>query len=445
MLVNFRFNNFLSYNKLAEFSMVTGSAKKHPNHRLSFNDTSVLKFATLYGANASGKSNLIKAIKFSRDVILNGINKPVSSDKFCKIDSENQKKISEFEYEIVVADKVYAYGFAVNLFEKIIYKEWLYSLENNKEEYIFLKELENDKNKITINDEFLKLNDNDRLRLNIYLSDLINKPDSLIITALNKEKENFYNKEKRLSIINMIFNWFNNKLVVILPEETPENGISYLIKDKGIALANFLDAFGTGIKEICTMEVDEKELYKELPSTLVKRIIEDIRKEKPKNAHGLLRTPTNIYQLIKENENVKLEMVKFKHNHENVLYSLGEESDGTVRLVELYDILASDNEKIFVVDEIDRSLHPNLTFKFVEYFLEKKNKSQLIATTHEDRLLDLDMLRRDEIWFVEKNKEGESRLYSLEKYKERFDKDILKAYLDGRYGSVPKFKIFNRY
>lgn len=444
MLVNFRCNNFLSFNSLTEFSMVKGSARKHPNHKLQFKDVSVLKFAALYGANAAGKSSLVSAVGFSKNIILKGINKSGAAEKFCKIDPENKYKNSDFEYEIVIADKVYSYGFSVNLFEKVIDREWLYYLSDNEEEYIFTREFlgKEEINSIDINFKYLNLSKEDELRLNIYISDLKYNTDSLIITELNLNKKKF-EQGNRPSILNMLYLWFYHKLVVITPDDGPnEDGISYIRKDKGIALAKFLDAFGTGVKEICSKEVHEKDLYNELPPKLVKDILEDLRDEKS-NVNGLLRTSDNIYQLNKEGTDIKIDIVKFKHSHEEVLYSLGEESDGTVRLVELYDILASDNEKVYVVDEIDRSLHPNLTFKFIENFLNKEINSQLIVTTHEDRLLDLNMLRRDEIWFVDKQENGESELYSLEKFKERFDKDVLKAYLDGRYGSVPKFKVFN--
>ena len=97
--------------------------------------------------------------------------------------------------------------------------------------------------------------------------------------------------------------------------------------------------------------------------------------------------------------------------------------------------------KVFVIDEVDRCLHPSLTYRFVETFLDiaKQNGVQLIVTTHESRLMDFDLLRRDEIWFVDKNKNGESSIYSLEEYNARFDQKIDKAYLEGRYGGVPIF------
>lgn len=442
MLVNFRFGNYLSYHDITEFSMVTGNVKKHREHVMNFKDVALLKFATLYGANAAGKSNLVKAIEFSRNLVVRGFKNTQTSDKYCKIYPSNQDELTHFEYEIIIDEIVYSYGFSVNLFEKEVHKEWLYSLSNNGEQEIFIRELKGNRYEIKINYEFLGLGKIERSRLDVYREDSKELTDSLFITELNKNKKPFIKKEG-VSIFNSVYLWFTEKLEVISPDDSPmENGITYIRKDNGIALANFLDSFGTGIKEVCTKKVHEKDLYNEMPPNFVKKFLENIRTDGPDSRIVMLRTPTNIYEIEKENENIEIKTIYFNHLSEDVFYSLGEESDGTVRLVELYDILASDSEKIFVIDEIDRSLHPNLTYNFIKEFLKKENNGQLIATTHEDRLLDLNMLRRDEIWFVEKQEKGESILYSLEKFKERFDKDILKAYLEGRYGSVPQFKIF---
>lgn len=111
-------------------------------------------------------------------------------------------------------------------------------------------------------------------------------------------------------------------------------------------------------------------------------------------------------------------------------------------------IIHDDNkEYTFLIDELDRSLHPQLTKKFVETFLSltKRHKNQLIITTHESSLLDLNLLRRDEIWFIERDQNYSSKLFSLENFKVRYDKKVEKAYLDGRYGGVPVFKDFSSF
>ena len=109
---------------------------------------------------------------------------------------------------------------------------------------------------------------------------------------------------------------------------------------------------------------------------------------------------------------------------ENVFFGIDEESDGTVRILDLLEILISGEGKTYVIDELDRCLHPSLTYQFVHTFfnIARQRNIQLIVTTHESRLMDFELLRRDEIWFVNKRNTGESDIYSLEEYNERFDK-----------------------
>ena len=131
------------------------------------------------------------------------------------------------------------------------------------------------------------------------------------------------------------------------------------------------------------------------------------------------------------------------HGNKNDLFEYSDESDGTQRLFDLIPIyLAQKQNRVIMIDEIDRSLHTNLTRKFLEMFfaVAKDNESQLIATTHDSNLLDLDLLRQDEIWFVERKPDHSSYIYSLNKFKERFDKKIEKDYLIGRYGAIPVFE-----
>lgn len=108
-------------------------------------------------------------------------------------------------------------------------------------------------------------------------------------------------------------------------------------------------------------------------------------------------------------------------------------------------LLKTDDDMVYVIDELERSLHPKLTYHFIDLFKkfhEKKNV-QLIFTTHEPTIMDQELFRRDEIWFVERNADNCSHLYSLDKYKERYDKKLSKAYLEGRYGAIPVFKSFS--
>ena len=129
------------------------------------------------------------------------------------------------------------------------------------------------------------------------------------------------------------------------------------------------------------------------------------------------------------------------------LYDFGfeDESDGTRRLFDLLDMLLTETEDVvFVVDELERSLHPKLTQHFLELFsdVHKDRRVQLLFTTHESSIMDQELFRRDEIWFVERSGDNNSTLYSLDRFKERYDKVLSKAYLEGRYGAIPVFSKF---
>ena len=126
-------------------------------------------------------------------------------------------------------------------------------------------------------------------------------------------------------------------------------------------------------------------------------------------------------------------------------FDFEDESDGTRRLFYLLDMLLIDSDDVvFVVDELERSLHPKLTQQFLKLFNEvhKDRRMQLIITTHESTIMDQALFRRDEIWFIERDTDNRSRVYSLDRFKERYDKVLSKAYLEGRYGAIPVFKSF---
>jgi AAA15 family ATPase/GTPase len=126
-------------------------------------------------------------------------------------------------------------------------------------------------------------------------------------------------------------------------------------------------------------------------------------------------------------------------SEDKILFDTSEESDGTIRLLDLLPIVstAHKEQRVYVIDEIDRSLHPNLSYSLIQDFLDRQNHNQIIVTTHDTHLLTFDLLRRDEIWFVEKDKNGATSVYSLEEFTPRYDRNIQKGYLKGRFGAIP--------
>ena len=221
-----------------------------------------------------------------------------------------------------------------------------------------------------------------------------------------------------------------------------------MTKSNSEEIFNTINKFSTGITNFNVIDARHEDISNSIPDELLKDVREDLEKkiihskkvEKPREEIGILLRGNKEFFIfeVDENYNIVTKTIEFEHGTFNIC----EESDGTRRILELIEILFSENNnKIYVIDEIDRSLHPLLTYKFIDsYFksLDKKN-IQLIVTTHESRLLDLDLLRRDEIWFVNKNPNNESELYSLEQFNERFDKKIDKSYLLGRYNAIPNF------
>ena len=145
---------------------------------------------------------------------------------------------------------------------------------------------------------------------------------------------------------------------------------------------------------------------------------------------------------IDENDKISIKTIEFEHEAQDIYFNLNEESDGTAHMLDLIEILFKiSNDSIYVIDEIDRCLHPAMTTKIIKLFLQmaESRNTQLIITTHEARLLKDDLLRNDEISFMIKNEEGSTIIKSLDKYQLRADKKIYEALFDGTLEALPKF------
>jgi len=240
-----------------------------------------------------------------------------------------------------------------------------------------------------------------------------------------------------------------NSLDINYPDR-PISDYSYLAETENVEeICRIIAAFGTGITDFQMVEVPVEKVLGYLPKRVqedllagIEKKVTDMKNEETDGLGIIMRSNRDFFILrIDKEENVICKTIKFSHGKKNILFDLSEESDGTVRVLDLLEVLLSGEGKTYVIDELDRCLHPSLTYKFVDTFLKlaEQKHIQLIVTTHESRLMDFDLLRRDEIWFVNKRKSGESDIYSLEEYNARFDQKIDKAYLEGRYGGVPVF------
>lgn len=157
----------------------------------------------------------------------------------------------------------------------------------------------------------------------------------------------------------------------------------------------------------------------------------------------------NDYRISMSDEgSLKFDEIVYRHDNGNVVIRSDDESDGTKKLFcILSNLLMDESDLTFIMDELDSKLHPNLTYRLIKLFLgcESMSEKQLIFTTHESSLMDFKLLRRDEIWFTDKDEVGASHIYSMEEYNERSDRRIEKAYREGRYKGVPVFSTIYPY
>ena len=449
MLIRFSVENFKSFNDRQELVMIPAKKlKTNKEHVIALNKVSVLRNATIYGANASGKTNIIDAIRFAKHVITKKI--PMEASKmYCRVFSENQEKESKFEFEIYKNGKFYAYGFSLLMSEQIIKSEWLYELLPGKNTQTMLFERETDANRLELG-ENLMLDEIDTMRFKTYKLDFEDNNTGLFIREMNRNKK--MNKESKLTFFRDVFEWFDEDLVTIFPDQ-PITDFEYFYGDGGSDKINeIIELFDTGISKVKIEEISVADLKNKIPTKIADDILQSFKNKLEDSADNMkammsLRTNTAFYNIKgAKGEEPVITTIMLEHGNAFSDFEFSEESDGTRRLFDLLDILISNEKnKIYVIDELERSLHPKLTYKFLELFFEhlKENNTQLIFTTHESTIMDQELLRRDEIWFVERNKDNVSHLYSLDRFKERYDKKLSKAYLEGRYGAVPVLKNFS--
>ncbi len=440
MLIDVSVCNFLSFKDRTTLSLVPGKGRnlrEHIIHPKDRKDTKALKASILYGANASGKSNFIKAILFAQQVLLSGGIHSLSLNqrKVFRFDPKCKTLPSEFSFVYKINHRVFEYSYKLN--DTVILEEKLTEIKKTTEDILFTRStLANQKVEVTFPDFYFE-NQTERKRIEYIAKDTL--PEKLFLYELNTRNLSDLTHSE---LFVLPFQWFKENLIVILPESKLLGLELKIIENMEISksLTKFLEYFDTGIKGIQIQEIEMEKIREKIPTELYNKIIDEIKTRGKViiNLTGSIR-----YAIIKESDTIKSYKLMMKHGTElnsDVLFEFSEESDGTQRLFDLIPGLEAmtNLNRTFIIDEIDRSLHPILTRKFIELFFEltKENESQLISCTHESILLDQTLLRKDEIWFVEKNQMGESNLYSLEEFSERYDKDIQKGYLLGRFGAI---------
>ena len=454
MLIRFTVENYLSFKDEVEFSMVASRKTRHPSHvvrRERVSDLRLLKTGVLYGANASGKSNLISSMSFAKDMVLGGVparsNIPVQP---FLLDRESENEPSKFKFEFRVGQREYVYSFEIDRHR--VRHEQLSEIKRNEERSVFERTTNEEGHaKVSIPERAGHAASDE-----LFLSHVARttRPEQLYINQCI---------ESNVLDFDVVERWFRNHLKIVFPSWTATNKeIRFFNEPEFKArFQDLINLFDLHIHDIDLREIDfdnDPRFPAQAKADLKRMILE----QHPEgNVVGLLTvsqesTPyhtTTVPFTVTENKDILslyfVTIHQADQGERNVSFELTQESDGTRRLFDivpgLIDLFAHDNQQVLVIDEIDRSLHSHQSYGLVELFLENTafGPSQLIVTTHEAGILDLDLLRPDEIWFIEKDAQGASELYSLEEFRPRYHSDIRSGYLQGRFGAIPILPSYN--
>jgi len=428
MIIEFSVENYLSFRDLTKLSMVAAkSFKEHQETHLIPVDKnlSLLKTAVIYGNNASGKSNLLKAMGFMKATVLNSFRDALVENEDRKfplekflLNTKSEAESSFFEVIFIHNNTKYRYGFEID-YDKVV-AEWLYHT-TSKEVYLFKRDLQNiEVNKSAFKEGLGKEND---VKSNVLFL-------SLLATLGKDTSSAVVDWFKNLNLVNGIHDRGHKRYTIdkLKSDKSFFNWVLYFIK--------YLEISNLATTEEDYNDIDldtlrEKEKDEEIINLFTS--IQKIQSKQPK------RDQLITYHRKYDEHNNFIESVPFNFDNQ--------ESEGTKKLLYFlgpwYDTLK--NGKMLVIDELDSRLHSNLTLKLVDFFHKfNLRNAQLIFAVHDTSILNKDTFRRDQIWFVEKNQFGASELLSLADYKTdkvRNKSAFNKNYIQGKYGAVPYFEI----
>jgi AAA15 family ATPase/GTPase len=444
MLIRFVVSNFMSFKDETEFNMLpakgNGSRQLTDHIKKTKSGVEVLKTAAIYGANASGKSNLIKAIEFLKDVV---VSKPhehlIPQSKRFRLDNSYKLKPSTFRIECYYNKLHFDYG--VEIKKGKIYQEWLYKIDSVKtgKDYLLYERKEK---KIKFGDYFKTK------KVNLdYIETFLKKELKDDCSVLNL----LYSRVDGTNIFNEIYDSFLWMKIV----EPTSRSFHYMEslsanKESKKFAEDILSKTNTGIENIVIKEIDADSFFSYEDTDEKNELIDDLESALEKDSKSKISfyIGNNFHTIRKDKKKYLVTILKTKHFFSDNLFDFNEESDGTNRLFELipaFEEMNSSDNSIYIIDELERSMHPILAKEILKFFTKKlKNNSQLIFTTHESHLLDDELLRRDEIWFTEKKSDGSTEFYPLSNFNPRGDKVLERGYLQGRYGGIPFLGDFSK-
>lgn len=414
MLIRFRTENHRSIRDEQELSFVAAPISDFPENVVNAkqSDIDLLKVIGIYGANASGKSTVLSALKFMQSAVVHSQrywmpDAGVPRSPFL-LDTGKASEPSLFEVDILLGETRYSYGFVVD--SKRVLEEWLYAYPQGRKQRWFTRDV-SEAREFSFS-RFLS-GENKAIQS-------LTRSNSLFLSAAAQ------NNHRALS---PIFQWFS-KAIKFIDEANREEQWIQTIKNFGdlahrsrvLALIKGADLGITDI-DVATEELPDAS----------KQALQILLADNPE-------------MLDRINANPTVPRVSLRHQVEDakvdVAIPFSDESRGTQALFGLAGSIVEvlRNGGVLCVDELDASLHPLMAVSIVKMFNDSKqnpNNAQLLFNTHDTNILECADLRRDQIWFTEKDANGATHLYPLTDYKARKEENIKRGYLQGRYGAVP--------
>jgi uncharacterized protein len=431
MLIKFTVKNWMSFRNETSFSMIASLEKQHRERIALVNKykTKILPIAAIYGGNASGKTNFFKALNFVKELVVKGTQPDslISVESFL-LDTKDSEKPTSFSFELLIDETIYEFSFSVT--RKRILEEKLVKVSNNSETILYDRR-DNQANfdKSLAKDQFLDFAFKGTRDNQLFLTNSVSQ---------------------KVEIFKPVYNWFKDILVLVAPDSRFTPFEHFLDEEHPLysTMNKRLSQLDTGIDHLGFQEIPINNIS--LPE-LVKIDLQENVKEgmtvRMLDGYGKQR-----FVITRKNGNLivkKLVAYHPKPDGTEVEFEIHQESDGSRRVIDLLpaflEISAESSKKVYVIDEVDRSLHSILTRRLLELYLgscSPESRSQLLFTTHDVLLMDQHLLRRDEMWVTERDKLGISTLLSFSEFKDvRYDKDIKKSYLQGRLGGIPRILI----
>ena len=452
MLINFTVENWRSFRDKAELNLVASSREKRHTTRLlqpeGVGGLNLLPTAAIYGGNASGKSNLVKALAFARQLITFGTSSHeiIGVDTF-RLDDQFCQKPARFGFAFLVPAvdnngdattdfECYEYSFSVTSTK--ICEEKLVQIVGETEELLFFR-------KAVAGSGY-----------DVKYAPYIEK-DGILHAVLESTRQNQLflrncadqNMDKyRTKSLARIYHWFENLFVIYPDTSYSPEGLWLILKNYDLKTHFFstLSNLDTGISRLEFEYVTNTPVVESLKSELVRHNgTKIVAVHKSGNRYYVTRDGNSIecYRVISYH--------KDSRQHADVPFEFKDDSDGTIRIVDLlpFFLNASHNSgHVFVIDELDRSLHTLLVRRLLELYLDSCRadfRSQIIFTTHDVLQMDQELFRRDEMWLTERKNDGSTELIPMSSFHEiQDDESIRTSYLRGQLGGIPRFLLIDR-